>query len=335
MKDPPYLDIIYGFNMFMTVTQVSWRFPLLAPLKYLFLLSQISRPHSDIRKHSRAQLERRIRRKGAVEHLDFFEQVIPEDREPPTDPKEMRHLEQVAGQLLLAGYEPPSVWMYGTICHLLQEPGTLKTLTKEIRTAFKDYGDMNPSAATSLPFLTACLKEGLRIFPNTASIQGMPCISPGASVDGNWIPRGVRHRAHLILCLGKPVRYLLNISPKTVCQSSTFAQSRSPRNYRDPLHFRPQRWLPDDHPLYDARFAQDDLKGFQPFSQGPRACVGKEVAWWQARLLLAKVLWTFDLELVPGQNINLDKALRVYGMYIKPEVWVRFLPVSRDRDPGE
>lgn len=312
--------------MFMTIIQVSWRFPLIAPLKYLFLLTQISRPHSDIRKHSRAQLERRIRRKGAVEHLDFFDHVIPEDREPPTDPKEMRHLEQVAAQLLVAGYEPPSVWMYGTIFHLLQEPDTLKALTEEIRTEFRNYRDINPAAAASLPFLTACLKEGLRIFPNTASIQGMPCISPGASIDGNWIPRGVsRNSAFGNYCI-------ILRSVQTVCQSSTFAQSRSPRNFRDPLHFRPQRWLPEDHPLYDTRFAKDDLKGFQPFSQGPRACVGKEVAWWQGRLLLAKVLWTFDLEMVPGQNVDLDKTLKVYGMYIKPEVRVKFISVLRGEE---
>jgi hypothetical protein len=34
------------------------------------------RSHSRIRNHSRFQLEQRIRRKGAVEHLDFFEQLI-------------------------------------------------------------------------------------------------------------------------------------------------------------------------------------------------------------------------------------------------------------------
>ncbi|KAJ8118830.1 hypothetical protein ONZ43_g3915 [Nemania bipapillata] len=304
--NPPYLDLIYGFNMFMTVTQVSWRFPLLSPLKYLTILSAIFRPHGDIRKHSRARLEQRIRQKGAVEHLDFFEQIIPENREPPSDPKEMRHLEQVAAQLLVAGYEPPSVWLYGTLYHLLNEKDTLRTLTNEIRGSFKAYKDITSDTVIPLPYLTACLKEGLRILPNTASSHGMPCISPGTTVDGNYVPRGV------------------------VCQSSTFTQARSPKYFFDPLHFRPARWLPHDHALYDSRFAGDDVKGYQPFSQGPRACMGKEIAWWQARLSLAKILWKFDLELVPGQNIDIEKNLRVYGMYIKPEVRVRFIPLNRE-----
>src|SRR3954465_3174736 len=108
---------------------MSWRFPLLSPLKYLFFISSLLRSHSHIRDHSRQQLERRIRRKGAVEHLDFFEQLIPENREPPQDPKEMRHLEQVAGQLLVAGYEPPAIWLYFTIFQILRNPVTVKTVT--------------------------------------------------------------------------------------------------------------------------------------------------------------------------------------------------------------
>lgn len=175
----------------MTLIQVLWRFPLINPIKYLLLFFSMSRSHSDIRKHSRTRLEERIRRKGAVEHLDFFEQIIPESREPPADPGEMRHLEQVAAQLLVAGFEPPSVWLYGTIYHLLKEPGTLRILTAEIREEFDSYDTISSNGAASLPYLTACLREGLRALPNTASVNGMPCISPGTTVDGDYIPKDV------------------------------------------------------------------------------------------------------------------------------------------------
>lgn len=175
---------------------MSWRFPLLSPLKYPFLLFTAMRPHSHIRDHSRQQLERRIRRKGAVEHLDFFEQIVPEDREPPKDRKEMRHLEQVAGQLLVAGYEPPAMWFYATIFYLLKEPGIQRTLAEEIRTAFKRYDDITPSTAAGLPYLTACLKESLRVMPSV--LTGMPVVSPGAMVDGTFIPKGVNHLDPLV-----------------------------------------------------------------------------------------------------------------------------------------
>lgn len=192
MKEPPYLSLLSGFNKAIVIIQASWRFPLLSPLKYLFLLFTALKPHSRIRDHSRQQLELRIRRKGAVEHLDFFEQIIPESHEPPEDRTEMRHLEQVAGQLLVAGYEPPAMWFYSTIYHLVKNPVTLETLTKEIRAAFKSYDHIAPATATDLSYLTACLKESLRMVP--VILTGMPVVSPGASVDGNFIPRGVSHQ---------------------------------------------------------------------------------------------------------------------------------------------
>ncbi|KAI6084451.1 cytochrome P450 [Hypoxylon rubiginosum] len=284
MKEPPYLSLLKGFSKALTVIQVSWRFPFLAPLKYIFLLFTAMRPHSHIRDHSRYQLEQRIRRKGAVEHLDFFEQIVPENHEPPKDRKEMRHLEQVAGQLLAAGFEPPSLWLYFTLYYLAVEPSVRQILIKEIRSSFQNYGEITISTAASLPYLTACLKESLRMMPNLPS--GLPVVSPGAMVDGTFIPKGV------------------------VCQSSSFSLARSPRNFHEPLHFRPERWLPEDHPLYDQRFESDRRKEFHPFSQGPRICTGREIAWWQSRVFIAKVLWTFDLELVDGQQVDVDKDLR-------------------------
>ncbi|CAG8981635.1 hypothetical protein HYALB_00013715 [Hymenoscyphus albidus] len=279
MKDPQYLTILADFNKAITVIQASWRFPLLSPF-------------------NRQQLELRIRRKGAVEHLDFFDQIVPEDREPPKDPFEMRHLEQVAGQLLVAGYEPPAIWLYHTIFYLVKNPRTLDVLTQEIRYAFENYHDITPGGAANLPYLTACLQESLRVMPSV--LNGMPVISPGAVVDGTFIPKGV------------------------VCQSSTFGLARDPRNFHEPLTFCPERWLSKEHALYEPRFENDSRKGFYPFSQGPRACPGKVIAWWQSRLFIAKTLWTFDLEMVIGQEVDLDRDLRGWGIYMKPEMFVRF-----------
>lgn len=173
----------------MVVIQVSWRFPFISPLKYIYLLS-IMMGHSHVREHSRQQLERRIRRQDAVDHLDFIEQLVPADHEPPKG-KELRHLEQVAGQLLLAGYEPPSLWFYFTVYHLVKNPTSRAILTQEIRGEFKSYDEITASAAANLTYLTACLKESLRFTPPL--LTGMPVVSPGATVDGMYIPKGVCH----------------------------------------------------------------------------------------------------------------------------------------------
>jgi cytochrome P450 len=113
-------------------------------------------------------------------------------------------------------------------------------------------------------------------------------------------------------------------------QTSIFALARSPRYFHDPLHYRPQRWLPSSHPLYDAKFAKDDLKGLLSFSVGPRSCVGKQMAWMQGKLFMAKVLRTFNVSKVPGQHADLEGELLHYGFLVKPEVRVRFVEVSRE-----
>lgn len=193
MKDPAYLSLLSRFSKSIVVIQMSWRFPLLSPLKYLFILAAAIGCRSDVREHNHKQLEqleRRIGRKGAGDHPDYFEQIIPEDPETSKNPKELRHLEQVVGQLLVAGYEPAAMWLYGTIYYLLGNPWTLAILIEEIRTAFQSYEDITASATSSLPYLTGCLKETLRIFPNI--LTGMPVVSPGAMVDGTFIPKDVR-----------------------------------------------------------------------------------------------------------------------------------------------
>lgn len=196
VKNPPYLALLMRVHRAIVVIQMSWRFPLISPLKYLYLAFIMS-GHSHIREHSRQQLERRIRRQGAVEHLDFIEHLVPKDRELPKG-KELRHLEQVAGQLLVAGYEPPSLWFYFTIYYLLQNSKALGVLTAEIRSAFKSYDEITASAAANLPYMTCCLKESLRFIPSL--LTGMPVVSPGAIVDGTYVPKGVCYQTLLLLC---------------------------------------------------------------------------------------------------------------------------------------
>jgi hypothetical protein len=303
-KDSAYLGVVLNFNKFVTMSQVSKRFPWLGFLRFSVFPFSITGKLMELRKTSLAELHRRLTLQGATEHLDYFEQLVPADGSVP-EPKEFLHLSRIATQLMFAGYLPPSDWYYGIFFHLLHNCHALELLAMEIRAAFARYDDITPDEAATLPYLNACMKESLRLFNNSALINGMPVHSPGAFVDGQFIPKN------------------------TTCQCSSFAIARNARWFRYPMEYRPERWLPVDHPLHDVLFAEDDLAAFSPFGQGPRACSGKEVAWWQARLVMAKVLWTFDISMVPGQHVDLESDLRAWGYWIKPELRVRFVPVMR------
>ncbi|KAI1317132.1 cytochrome P450 [Xylariaceae sp. FL0255] len=301
-RDSDYLSAVLSFNRFATMTQVLRRFPLLSPLRYLVLPVSLVGKLMQLRAASLREMRQRLALQGATEHMDYFEQLVPSGSEPPESPEETLHLSKISTQLMFAGYLPPSDWYYGTFFHLLHNPDSLKKVTREVRGAFESYDAITPEAVVPLQYLTACLKEALRCFNTSALINGMPVYSPGAVVDGHHIPRG------------------------TTCQYSGFSVSRSATHFHTPLSYRPERWLPADHDLFDEAFKNDNLEAFNPFSLGPRMCAGKEIAWWQARYVMAKVLWSFDLGLVPGQNVDLERDLKCWGYWVKPELRVRFMP---------
>ena len=61
---------------------------------------------------------------------------------------------------------------------------------------------------------------------------------------------------------------------QTKVSISMLSANHSPSNFTDPAKFVPERWL-DDTPEYE-RYKNDRREVFQPFSVGPRNCIGKK-----------------------------------------------------------
>ncbi|KAI1199438.1 cytochrome P450 [Nemania serpens] len=302
-KNPIYLDVLLGFNAFATVIQVFKRFPLLAPVKYLFLPIAKLSSLAKMERMTRISVEKRIDRRGNLPHLDLFDFILSADSVPPTRPEDLLHLGSVALQVMFAGFGPMADWHYGVLFFLAQEPECYEILTKEVRTSFQSYDDIALATTAQLPYLVACLEEALRLL--AVNTTGLPRYSPGATVDGYYIPKGV------------------------TIQSSLFTLGRSNRFFHNARRFQPQRWLPPSHPLYDAAFAADARKGLPTFSLGPRACSGRELGWAEARLFLAKVLWQFDVVQISKLNMEVFERTQLhYGFMVMPEVRFRFVPVQ-------
>ena len=172
-------------NFFATIMQIMKKFPLLTPLMFFFIPPSLLRTLPNVIKLNREVVETRIEKRGNTNHPDYFQQLCPSEGDIPS----RGHLEQVAGQLLMAGYDPVSNVFYSTIYFLLKEPETLRLLTQEVRSTFSSYDEIEPTALSSLKYLYAVLQESLRLHTNGSF--GMPRISPGALVDGQYIPQGV------------------------------------------------------------------------------------------------------------------------------------------------
>lgn len=113
-----------------------------------------------------------------------------------------------------------------------------------------------------------------------------------------------------------------------------WATHHSSRNFTDPDLFKPQRFLPATHPLYEERYAADNKAAFKPFSAGPRDCIGKNLAYAEMRLVMARLLWNFDVESVEGQDDWISQQ-RTFSVYSKGPLMVHLKPrvgVGRESD---
>ncbi|KAL9000490.1 MAG: hypothetical protein Q9169_000783 [Polycauliona sp. 2 TL-2023] len=79
---------------------------------------------------------------------------------------------------------------------------------------------------------------------------------------------------------------------QTLVQTSILAANLSTSNFKDPESFVPERWLGD------GEYSNDRKQASQPFSVGPRNCVGQSMAMAEMRLVVARLLWSFDLSSV-------------------------------------
>lgn len=129
--------------------------------------------------------------------------------------------------------------------YLLQNKKYLENLKDELRSAFVDMDDMSLESLARLPILDATIKEGLRMFPPVPI--GLSRVSPpgGMMVGEHFVPQGTKLAVHQL---------------STYRQDSNFSRSNE---------FKPERWMGD------SKFADDSLDAFEPFSTGPRNCLGK------------------------------------------------------------
>ncbi|OLN96585.1 Versicolorin B desaturase 1 [Colletotrichum chlorophyti] len=211
----------------------------------------------------------------------------------------VREMHANAAVFMVAGTETTATVLSGTTYYLLRNPRVYENLTKEIRGAFERSEDITIDNLMRLEYLYAVLMEGLRAYnPGGA---GMPRIVPpgGAEICGEFIPEGT----------------LVSVNP--------YAAFTHPDNWARPTEFVPERWLHPDDPQWKA----DKRNVHEPFSYGPRNCLGKNLAWLELRLMLAKTLWHYDLELCPGmEDWVVQKA---YLTWEKGPLMVNLKPVER------
>lgn len=132
-------------------------------------------------------VKERIQNRDKLAREDYMSALIRKDAPVP----DLDYLVAQSMTLVIGNAEAASNMFTSTIYLLLAHPDKLQKLQQEIRGRFTAYQEINYDSVQNLPWLNAVINEALRYATNGTS--GLPRVSPGAVVDGHYIPKGVRH----------------------------------------------------------------------------------------------------------------------------------------------
>ncbi|MBX3052248.1 MAG: cytochrome P450 [Caldilineaceae bacterium] len=170
--------------------------------------------------------------------------------------------------MLIAGHDTSTALLAWALFMLGVHPDALAQATAEAR-AVLGPAPPTPEQLKELSFLDTVIKETLRLYPPIH--VGNRRAGHDTEVEGYPVPQDNR------------VMYSIYLS------------------HRDPEHWE----QPDD--FCPARFDRSEKGGtppafaYVPFGGGPRNCIGATFAQVEAKAVLGKILYDFDLELLPGR----------------------------------
>ena len=194
----------------------------------------------------------------------------------PPQEQTLSHLTQEGVIVIGAGSDTTGVALTVTTFHILSNPNVLSKLQEELTTAIPDPKTQPIWAELEkLPYLSAVIKEGLRLAHGTSN--RLPRISKGSMTYGDWtIPPGT------------PV----SMSPMLIHENESLFP-----NHRN---FQPERWLgPETRTLE---------KYLMTFGKGPRACLGMSLAYAELYVTLATMFRRFEFELFETVREDVDAA---------------------------
>ncbi|XP_055907181.1 cytochrome P450 CYP12A2-like [Eupeodes corollae] len=179
----------------------------------------------------------------------------------------------MATDMLMAGVDTTSSVMTGILLEVATNPEKQKKLREEVRKVLphKD-STFTVESMKHLPYLRACIKEGLRMHPIGAGIPRKA--GDDIALAGYRIPKGTRILLNANLLLREE-----NYFPK-------------------PNEYIPERWMRDG-PLENVITPFSYL----PFGFGPRMCVGRRIVDLELEVTVARLVRNFYMEFnYPTEN---------------------------------
>jgi cytochrome P450 len=239
------------------------------------------------------KVDRRIGMGNSSDREDFFAHILRKG----SGSLDRIHLREQAKVLTLAGSETTTNLLSAATLYLCRNPDKMAKLQDEIRPRFTSRDEITGDSTGNLEYLNAVIEESLRIFPPVPF--GLPRVCIGGTVDGNYVPAG------------------------TVVSVDAWATAHDERNFSRPNEFLPERWIGEGF--------GDRKEASRPFSLGSRGCLGVNLAYLEARVTLASLVYAFDWELV-NTEVNWNSEIRFYTTWQKPKLMVRYYPRAEGQE---
>ncbi|ERF70131.1 hypothetical protein EPUS_00318 [Endocarpon pusillum Z07020] len=252
--------------------------------------------------------------------LDTYEQEIQDSSKnhgsstgEGMDPAFRSHAVDQIKTLIFAGHDTTSSTIAWAFYLLHQHPDVHAKLVEELDHVLgpKTSNPADKIRADSylinrLPYLTAVVKETLRLFPPASTVRyGDPTVT---ITDPDHEPSQTYPTAN----------FHIWVVAHAIHRNETY--------FPNPTAFIPERHLDDNHPSSTPfPHAKQHKDALRPFEKGPRNCIGQELAMIEVRVILALTVREFDFEAVypelrdPREVIEGHRCYQVLKGSAKPK----------------
>ncbi|XP_073062377.1 cytochrome P450 78A3-like [Primulina eburnea] len=194
----------------------------------------------------------------------------------------------VLWEMIFRGTDTVAVLIEWILARLVLHPDVQSKVHEELDKVVGRSRTVTESDLTELVYLTAVIKEVLRLHPPGPLLSWSRLSIRDSAVDGYHVPAG------------------------TTAMVNMWAITRDPQVWDDPLSFKPERFMEGE----SFSVMGSDLR-LAPFGSGRRSCPGKTLGMTTVNLWVAKLL--HELELVPcGPRVDLSEVLRLSCEMVNP-----------------
>lgn len=253
----PWVATIFQSIKALEFGRLSLEYPLLRVFFQALVPASITKGEEEHYKYSNDRVDHRLAKGLSHDQADIWNLVIGKNK-GVLNVDEMRANGMI---FMVGGTETTATVLSGLTYLLLTNPDKFQKVIEEVRALREDQ--LNLETLPHMEYLSACFEEALRCYPPVPTGTWREAPEGGNNICGDWVPSKV--------CVFLTQRYpnTENTNPQTHMVLSQYAAFQSPSNFKDPSHFIPERWLPGTG--YD----NDKKEALQPFSYGPRNCIGK------------------------------------------------------------